>query len=188
MWRKHKNKEEVRKTSPFNKKWQFLAFPSLKVTCLLYKLEYWVHSDRDQRLDVYMSSDAIISPCNPFSGVSWWLSGKESACQCKRLGFDPWVGKIPRRRKWQPTPVFLPRESHGQRNLVGYSPWGHEESDRTEQLNNRTPQAFLWFFWFLVLLPLQKWSLLIYLPHQAENCLLCLVDLFMSISLWSHGL
>ena len=42
------------------------------------------------------------------------------------------VRKIPWRRKWQPTPVFLPRESHGQRSLVGYSPWGRKESDVTE--------------------------------------------------------
>jgi len=42
-------------------------------------------------------------------------------------GFDPWVGKIPWRRKWQPTPVFLSGEAHGQRSLVGYSPWGREE-------------------------------------------------------------
>ena len=56
-----------------------------------------------------------------------WLSGKESACQCrrcKRRRFDPWVGKIPQRRKWKSTPVFLPGESHGQRSLVGHSPWG----------------------------------------------------------------
>ena len=46
-----------------------------------------------------------------------------------RGGFDPWVGTIPWRRKWQPAPVFLPRESHGQRSLVGYSPGGHRESD-----------------------------------------------------------
>ena len=46
--------------------------------------------------------------------------------------FDPWVGKIPWRRKWQPTPVFLPGESHGQRSLVGYRLWGHKESDTTE--------------------------------------------------------
>ena len=61
--------------------------------------------------------------------------GKEPACQCrrnKRCRFNPWMGKIPRRRKWQPTPVFLPGESHGQRNLVGYSPWGRKESDITE--------------------------------------------------------
>ena len=60
-----------------------------------------------------------------------WCSGKESAWQCRRCrrrGFDPWVGKIPWRRKWQPTPVFLPGESHGQRNLVGCSPWAHKNS------------------------------------------------------------
>ena len=50
-----------------------------------------------------------------------------------RCGFDPWVGKIPWRRAWQPTAVFLPGESHGQRRLVGYSPWGHKELDMTEQ-------------------------------------------------------
>ena len=57
------------------------------------------------------------------SWLPWWLSGKESACQCK---FDPWVRKIPWRRKWQPTPVFLFGQSHGQRSLVAYSPWGHQ--------------------------------------------------------------
>ena len=49
-------------------------------------------------------------------------SSKESTCQCKRCEFDPWVRKILWRRKWQPTPVFLPGESHGQRSLVGYRP------------------------------------------------------------------
>ena len=55
----------------------------------------------------------------------WWCSSKEPACQSRRLrrcGFSPWVGKIPWRRAWQPTPVFLPGKSHGQRCLVGYSP------------------------------------------------------------------
>ena len=61
-----------------------------------------------------------------------WCSGKESACQCRRPGFDPWAGKIPWKRKWHSTPVFLPGELHGQRNLVGYSPWGRKESDMTE--------------------------------------------------------
>ena len=49
-----------------------------------------------------------------------------------RHRFDPWVGKIPWRRAWQPTPVFLPGEFHGQRSLVGYSPKGRTESDTTE--------------------------------------------------------
>ena len=43
--------------------------------------------------------------------------------QCRRCGFDPWVRKIPWRRKWQPTPVFLLAKSHGQGSLAGYSPW-----------------------------------------------------------------
>ena len=55
-----------------------------------------------------------------------WLSGKEPNCQCRRCRFDPWVRKIPWRRKWQHTPVFLPGKSCGQRNLVGYSPWDRE--------------------------------------------------------------
>ena len=46
-----------------------------------------------------------------------------------------WVGKILQRRRWQPTPVLLPGKSHGQRSMVGYSPWGHKESDTTEQLH-----------------------------------------------------
>ena len=54
--------------------------------------------------------------------------------QCRRPGFDLWVGKIPWIREWQPTPVFFPGESHGQRNLWGYSPWDSKESDTTEQL------------------------------------------------------
>ena len=49
--------------------------------------------------------------------------------------FNPWVGKIPWRRKWQPTPVLLPGKSHGQRSLVGYSPWDRKESDMTERLH-----------------------------------------------------
>ena len=56
----------------------------------------------------------------------------EKHLQCRRLWFDPWVGKIPWRRKWQPTSVFLPRKSHGQRNLVDYSPWSRKESDMTQ--------------------------------------------------------
>ena len=69
-------------------------------------------------------------------GLPWWLSGKKkkSAFQCKRHEFDPWVGKIPWRRKWQPSPVFLPGKFHGQRSLVGYSRWDCKESDMTEQL------------------------------------------------------
>ena len=68
-------------------------------------------------------------------GFSGGTSGKELSFQfrrCKKTWFDPWVGKTPRRRAWQPTPVFLPGESHGQRSLAHYSPWGCKESDMTE--------------------------------------------------------
>ena len=64
---------------------------------------------------------------------------QESACHCKRLGFDLCVRKIPWRRKWLPTPVFWPRESHGQRSLQGYSLWGCKELDNL-QLNNNNAQ------------------------------------------------
>ena len=62
-------------------------------------------------------------------GLSWWLSGKESACQCKRrrrCWFDPWVRKILWRRKWQPVPVLLPRKIPWTEELADYSPWGHK--------------------------------------------------------------
>ena len=65
-------------------------------------------------------------------------SVKDLTCQCrrcKRLGFDPWIRKIPWSRKWHPTPIFLPEEFHGQKSLVAYSPWGCQESDKTEHLS-----------------------------------------------------
>ena len=64
-------------------------------------------------------------------------SGKEPSCQWRSLnrqGFYPWARKIPWRRKWQPTPVFLPGKVHGQRSLVGYSPWGHKEPDMPDAI------------------------------------------------------
>ena len=67
-------------------------------------------------------------------GLPWWLSGKELTCQCKRYkrhGFDSWIRKIPWRRAWQPSLVFLPGQSHGQRSLAGCSSWGHNNSDTT---------------------------------------------------------
>ena len=68
-------------------------------------------------------------------------SGKGSTHQCsrcKRYRFDPWVAKIPWRRKWQPTPVFLPRKSQGQRSLASYSPWDRKESDITKCAHTHT--------------------------------------------------
>ena len=77
----------------------------------------------------YMSSTAT-GTGHGSQGLPRQLRGRERARQCRRwerLGFDPRVGKIPWRRAWQLTPVFLPGESHGQRSLVGHSPWGHKK-------------------------------------------------------------
>ena len=90
-----------------------------------------------------MDSLNLSGICKPYIyiySLPRWLSGKASTCQCwrhRRHGFDPWVGKILWRRKWQPTPVFLPGESHGWRSLVDYSPKGRKESDTTEQQSAR---------------------------------------------------
>ena len=62
-----------------------------------------------------------------------WQSGEDPACQCRETcGFDPWIGKIPWRSKWQTIPVFMPGKLHGRRILAGYSPWGCKESDMIE--------------------------------------------------------
>ena len=83
-----------------------------------------------------------------------------SVClQCRRPGFDPWVRSILWRRKWQPTPVLLPGESHGQRSLVGYSPQGRKESDTTEHV-----LSFYSFFWR------RKWQPTpVFLPGESQG-------------------
>ena len=69
----------------------------------------------------------------------WKWASQVAQCErmylpSRRCGLNPWIGKIPWRSKWQPTPVFLPGEFYGQRRLAGYSSWGHKESDTTERL------------------------------------------------------
>ena len=67
-------------------------------------------------------------------GLPWWAQVvKKLPAIAGDPGFDPWVRKTPWRREWLPTPVFLPRESHGQRSLAGYSPWSCKEADTTER-------------------------------------------------------
>ena len=79
-----------------------------------------------------------------------WFSGKESTCQCRRRRFSPWVGNIPWRRKWHPTPEFLPEKSHGQRSLGCYNPRGDKELDTTSSLNNNNyDKHFLQFHFIL---------------------------------------
>ena len=81
--------------------------------------------------------------CDRYSylGLSMQCSGEAFPCQCKRhkkCGLNPWAGKIPWSKKWQPTLVFLPGKFHGQKALVGYTPWGHNELDMTEWLSTHT--------------------------------------------------
>ena len=74
-------------------------------------------------------------------GLPWWLSGKEPTCQCRRCGLDPWVRKIPWKRKGQHTPGCLPGKSHGQRSLVGCSPWGHKRVERYSETKQQATTA-----------------------------------------------
>ena len=77
-----------------------------------------------------------------------WCSGKESACQCRRLKrgkFNPWAGKIPWGRKWQPIPVFLPEKFHGQRSLASNCPWGYKsQTQRSTHTYTHTHSSPYW--------------------------------------------
>ena len=88
------------------------------------------------KLNTFILPKFIKSQVKFMLGLPRWLNGKESTCQCrrhKRHRYDSWVRKISCHRKWQPTPVFFPGKSHGQRSLVGYSPWICKELDLTER-------------------------------------------------------
>ena len=100
----------------------------------------------------------------------------------KRRGFDPWVGKIPWRRKWQPTLVFFPGESHGQRSLVGYSPWGCKESDTTE--------PFHCILWWPAVCFLCLWLYSCFVNKFICNIfyILHISDTIISFSLWLSSL
>ena len=95
-------------------------------------------------------------------GLLRWRSGEESACQCRRRkgsGFNPLVAKIPWRRKWQPTPVFLPGKFHGQRSLVGYSSWGHKRV-RHDWACTYVCIILFFSFWYHYLWPLHEWKII----------------------------
>ena len=94
-----------------------------------------VYRNLHQSLKLLMWLQLLIASVNGGS------DGKASVCNTGDPGFDRWVGKIPWRRKWQPTPVFLPGKSHGPRSLIDYRPWGRKESDTTERLH------FLSWWW-----------------------------------------
>ena len=88
-------------------------------------------------------------------GLVWWLSGKVSACNAEDAGLIP--GSISWRRKWQSTPLVLPGKSHAQRSLVGSSPWGCKELDRTYQPNNNNVSWIIiiwtWYIYFRYFYP-----------------------------------
>ena len=83
-------------------------------------------------LSAYLINIFITCSVLNFPGGTSGKNPPASAGREKRLRFDSWVGKIPWRRAWQPTPVFLPGASHGQRSLVGYRPQGLKESEMTK--------------------------------------------------------
>ena len=95
--------------------WKMLLWTMVYRFLYKYMFSFWLQGDIQNRASL----------------VAQW---QRICLQCKRLRFNPQVGKIPWRRAWQPTPVFLPGEFHGQSSLAGYIPWGHKKSDRTEQL------------------------------------------------------
>ena len=101
--------------------------PSHTLTMCLFFFFFWASIRRTwapQCVFLLLSKPWLIC----FTGIALYLC-------FYRCGFNPWVRKIPWRREWQSTSVFLPGEFHGQRSLVGYSPWGHKESDMTERLH-----------------------------------------------------
>ena len=107
--------------------------PQWKTQIFLYNMTADTEISRDLlQISLLFKNNSKLICCHLNSR---WYSGKESACQrrrYKRQEFNPWVGKIPWRRKWQPTSIFLPGKYHGQKRMVGYSPWDWKQSDTTE--------------------------------------------------------
>ena len=110
---------------------------NVQKTCNLSELWYRIMLFRTLTLEADFLSSNLTSVAH--SCVTW---DKVLNLYVPKVLF-PWIGKIPWKRKWQPTPVFLPGKSHGWRSLLGYSPWGRKESETTERL------LFLSFFPFI---------------------------------------
>ena len=103
----------------------------------IVKFKNKIKLKKNKNVYITLASNYLLNSHNPLThwGFPGGASDKEPVCQgrrYKRCRFDPWVGKIPWRSAWQPTPIFFSGESHGQRSLVAYSPCGHKESDTTE--------------------------------------------------------
>ena len=100
------------------------------------------------------------------------LSWERIRLQCMRSRFNPWIGKIPWRRAWQPTPVFCLENPHGQRSLVAYSPWGHKELYMTERLSTISTITLLFIISYCIQLVYHKSPSVGYLqfPVLAIRC------------------
>ena len=126
---------------PRQEYWSGLPFPPASHLCILLLvliLCWFYHRHRGLSKSSFSVHGLWKLLLHSILKVPWWLSGKESACQCRRREFDLWVEKIPWRWEWQCTPVFLPGRSHGQRSLKGYSPRHCRESDMIERLSMHT--------------------------------------------------
>ena len=108
----------------------FCFFLQRSSNSLCYGFSKWLHN----AVLVWYSYIARVAS-STFQQKRVFRAGQSVCLPCRRSVFNPWVGKILWRRKWQSIPVLLPGKSHGQRSLVGYSLWGRKESDMTEWLH-----------------------------------------------------
>ena len=134
--------------------WEFYMTHSQYMVLLIssvLKLYSWFHSNHPLPWDWPLRGRELEKRSSIYPTFFWvpTLSSpggsddKESVCNKRKLGFNPWVRKVPWRSDWQPTLVFLSAKSHEQRSLAGYSPWGHKESNMTEQLTYYVPSTQL---------------------------------------------
>ena len=181
--------------------WNLNHWTAGEVPWILFKMCQWV-----EFLGHMVILFNFLRSCQTIFHSRWTIlgflgstSGKKPTCQyrrCRRCRFDPWVRKIPWRRAWQLTPVFLPGESHGQRSLVGYSPWGHRESDTTEVTYRTTqqhmrvpifphpPNSYYFLFFVLTLIDV-KWYLTVLTwvslkMYDVEHLFMCLLVICVS--------
>ena len=120
------------------------------------------------------------------NGSLWWLRGKESTCKCRRPEFNPWVGKTPWRRAWQPTPVFLPGESHEQRSewVAVHGVAGSDTTEATKQQQqgrNTLPGIYCFSFCF-VLFCLTSWHVASLVAPMVKN-----LPAMQETQVWSLG-
>ena len=123
-----------------------LMFPRLNSDRIIQTLKKWSVLSQEEQLPKFVDShvhsfiqqmSTVYWIPSEWLWLPWWLNSKESTCECRGWGFNPWIGKIPCRREWQPTLVFLPGKYPGQRSLASYSPWGCKGVDTTQRLEQQ---------------------------------------------------